>query len=347
MNKIKVLCGAAVLACTVAASPASGQDAQHLKVVGTWGYLNTWTKVEKPFWTEELKAASNGAITVDALPMTEVGLKGFEVMRMLQLGVFDAAHGIISYLGDDPVAEGVDLAGVVQTWDEARAAAKAYEPLLGASFDETYGAKLLGVYPFPSQLLYCNAPIKILADLKGKKIRSYSKSMSDLFTGLGATPVTIAFGEVVPALQLGTVDCAVSGTLPSYTSGWGRATTHMVRLSTGYAFSFAAVSKVTWDRMDDKTRQIITDGATAMVDRAWQVGEEDDAMGIACLTDGPCAVGEPAGLVDVELSDDDRKLLAKVLQATVLETFGERCGTECSTAWNGTIGQAVKLTISQ
>lgn len=347
MNKVRKLIGMAVLAAAVTATPVLAQEAQHLKVVGTWGYLNTWTKVEKPFWTEELKVASNGAITVDALPMTELGLKGFEVMRMLQLGVFDAAHGIISYLGDDPVAEGADLAGVVQTWDEARAASKAYEPILAGSFDKTYGAKLLGVYPFPSQLLYCNAPIANLSDLKGKKIRSYSKSMSDLFTGLGATPVTIAFGEVVPALQLGAVDCAVSGTLPSYASGWGAATTHMVHLSTGYAFSFAAISKVSWNRMDERTREIITKSAGAMIERAWQVAEEDDAMGIACFTDGPCAVGAPAGLVDVELSVDDRKLLATVLQTTVLETFGERCGPDCSSAWNDSIGRSVDLTISQ
>lgn len=347
MSNFKTLCGATAIASALAAGPLAAQEAQHLKVVGTWGYLNTWNLVEKPFWTEELSAASNGAITVEALPMTEVGLKGFEVMRMLQLGVFDGAHGIISYLGDDPVAEGSDLAGVVQTWDEARAAATAYEPFLAESFDKTYDAKLLGVYPFPSQLLYCNAPINGLADLQGKKIRSYSKSMSDLFTGLGATPVTIAFGEVVPALQLGTVDCAVSGTLPSYTSGWGAATTHLVRLSTGYAFSFAAVSKVSWARMDEATREIIETNAGAMIDRAWEIGQKDDEMGIACLTDGPCDFGEPAGLVNVELSDDDRALLSDVLQRTVLQTFGDRCGAECSAAWNETIGQAVNLTITE
>lgn len=347
MKKISTFIQLSALSTALATTPLAAQEAHHLKVVGTWGYLNTWNQVEKPFWTEELKAASDGAITVEALPMTEVGLKGFEVMRMLQLGVFDGAHGIISYLGDDPIAEGSDLAGVVQTWEEARAAAEAYEPFLAESFQQTYDAKLLGVYPFPSQLLYCNAPISGLADLKGKKIRSYSKSMSDLFTGLGATPVTIAFGEVVPALQLGTVDCAVSGTLPSYTSGWGEATTHMVRLSTGYAFSFAAVSNVSWGRLDEKTHEIIETNAETMIERAWEIGQKDDAMGIACLTDGPCEVGEPAGLVEVELSQDDRALLADVLQETVLKSFGERCGAECSTTWNETIGKAVSLSISQ
>lgn len=347
MKKFNTFIQITAMSTALAATSLVAQESHHLKVVGTWGYLNTWNQVEKPFWTEELRAASDGAITVEALPMTEVGLKGFEVMRMLQLGVFDGAHGIISYLGDDPAAEGSDLAGVVQTWEEAKAAATAYEAFLAESFDETYGAKLLGIYPFPSQLLYCNAPISGLADLKGKKIRSYSKSMSDLFTGLGATPVTIAFGEVVPALQLGTVDCAVSGTLPSYTSGWGEATTHLVRLSTGFAFSFAAVSNVSWGRLDEKTREIIETNAETMIERAWEIGQRDDEMGIACLTDGPCTIGEPAGLIDIELSEDDRTLLADVLQETVLKTYGERCGSECSTTWNETIGTAVSLSIPE
>ena len=99
--------------------------------------------------------------------------------------------------------------------------------------------------------------------------------------------------------------------------------------------------------MDEKTRELILTSARGMIDRAWKVGERDDAMGISCFTTGPCAAGEPAGLVDVRLSDDDRRLLAEVLQGSVLHTFGERCGADCVVSWNDTIGHAVNLTITQ
>ena len=52
-----------------------------------------------------------------------------------------------------------------------------------------------------------------LADLKGRKIRSFSPTLSDFLTAIGSTPVQIAFSEVVPALQRGTADCGVTGTL--------------------------------------------------------------------------------------------------------------------------------------
>lgn len=346
-TRLSALTLATAILCS-AFSPASAEPAaNNLKVAGTWGYLNIWKEVEKPFWATTLKKATNGKLTVDAKPMTELGLKGFEVMRMLQLGIFDAAHGIISYLGEDTVAEGSDLAGIVQNWEQARAVVKAYRPILEERFAKSYDAKLVGIYPFPSQLLYCNKPVQSLADLKGKKVRSYSKSMSDLLKGLGATPVTIAFGEVVPALQLGTVDCAITGTLPAYASGWGKVTTHLVRLNTGYAFAYAAISNKTWARLDKETKTIISSNAGSMTERAWKIARRDDDLGVACLTDGKCTIGKNAKLKNVILNDADKKLLAKALQNSVLKSFAKRCDNNCITQWNKTIGAAANLKITK
>lgn len=328
------------------AAPAIAEiDNINLKVVGTWGYLNQWKEVEQPYWTEGLLNASDGKVTVDAKPMTDVGLKGFEVMRMLGLGVFDVAHGIISYLGEDRVAEGIDLAGVVQDWDDARSVVGAYRTVLEQRFQETYQVKLLGVYPFPAQYLYCNADVNGLSDLEGLKVRSYSKSMSDLISGLGATPVTIAFGEVVPALQLGTVDCAVTGNLPAYVSGWGEVTTSMVRLNMGYAFSYVAVSNNTWSKLNDETRSLLLSGVSEMEEKAWEVAERDSALGVACLTDGECSLGDPAGLKDVVLSASDDALRKQVLEGSVLATYAERCDEACVNDWNQSVGQAAGLEI--
>ena len=67
----------------------------NFKVVGTWGNLSNWKIHENRLWNEALPAASGGALTAQAAPLTELGLKGFEVMRLLKLGVFDVAHGVV------------------------------------------------------------------------------------------------------------------------------------------------------------------------------------------------------------------------------------------------------------
>ena len=66
--------------------------------------------------------------------------------------------------------------------------------------------------------------------------------------------MTIPFGDVVPALQRGTVDCGITGTMPAYKAGWHEVTSHVLTLPVGFSISFTIVSLATWSKLDDKTR---------------------------------------------------------------------------------------------
>ena len=203
--------------------------------------------------------ASGGKLTANAKPYTELGLSGYEVMRMLKLGVYDAVHGLTSYTSQDsPALEGIDLAGIVQDFDTYREAMIAYRPILERELAEKYNAKLLALYTFPSQQLWCNLGDKSvtsisLKDLGGKKIRTYSTTLGDFIEGLGASAVTIAFAEVVPALQKGVADCGITGTTPAYNAKWWQVVTHNIRIRLGYAATFLAMNMKTWESLSDET----------------------------------------------------------------------------------------------
>lgn len=55
--------------------------------------------------------------------------------------------------------------------------------------------------------LLCTTPIKSLADLKGKKIRSQGEYMPKMLHAVGAVPVNVLVGEFYESLQRGSVDC--------------------------------------------------------------------------------------------------------------------------------------------
>ena len=94
--KKTVLALAAAAAAALAALPASAADLgkKEFKVVGTWGNLAHWKERESVFWNKTLPDASKGALTANAKPYTELGLSGYEVMRLLKLGVYVAAHSL-------------------------------------------------------------------------------------------------------------------------------------------------------------------------------------------------------------------------------------------------------------
>jgi TRAP-type transport system periplasmic protein len=63
----------------------------------------------------------------------------------------------------------------------------------------------------PSEIIF-KTPVRDLADFKGKKIRIFaSEFQSRAFERLGITPVAMSLGDVLPALQQGTIDGAVAG----------------------------------------------------------------------------------------------------------------------------------------
>lgn len=330
------------------AAPASAQDYPSLtfKVVGTWSNLHNFQRVEQPFWSETLPGASGGQLKGDAVALNELGLKGFEIMRMLRLGVFDFAHALPIYVAEDATLEGLDLAGVARSFEQAREIAEAYREIITEAVESQYSAKILNLYPWPTQMFFCNGPIESIADLKGKRIRVQGASQGDFVEGAGGIPVTIPFAEVVPGLQRGVVDCGITGTMPSYLARWYEVATHAYELPVGYTITFTAVSLNTWNRLDEATQSLILEQMKEFEDHAWAVNHEVDRDGIYCGTGsgGECSVGSPASMVHVVPSDADIAERERILEDVVLKRWAERCGEECAQRWNETVGKVVGLT---
>ena len=87
-------------------------DKKEFNVIGTWNFLTPWQQLEQPFWTKDLPAASGGSLKGNIKSITEVNLKGTEVLRLLKQGVFDFAAALPIYVEDGgAVIEAVDIAG--------------------------------------------------------------------------------------------------------------------------------------------------------------------------------------------------------------------------------------------
>ncbi|NDU78915.1 transporter, partial [Actinomadura sp. DSM 109109] len=157
--------------------------------------------------------------------ITEVNLKGTELLRLLKQGVFDMAAALPIYVEDGgAVIEASDIAGVAKDFKMGRESAAAWLPEMQTVMKERHGATILATFPFPEQVFYCRGDIKSIEDLKGKKIRVQGTSQGDFAAAVGASAVTIPFGEVVPALEKGVVDCGITGTMPGYKAKWTEVT---------------------------------------------------------------------------------------------------------------------------
>lgn len=340
---ISVLLSLGLTAATISAATAQEIQELHLKVIGGWSNVTMTTAVEQPFWQGKIGELSKGRITADFNSLDTLGLKGDETLRLLRLKIADIVTGPVSFVaGDFKLYDGLDLSGAILDIDTMRKAVDAYRPVIDKNMQENFNAHLLMMWPSPPQVLFCKGEIKGVADLAGKKIRTFNQTLADFVEAVGGTPVNLSFAEVVPALQNGTADCGVTGTGPGNSAKWWEVTDHLFPLVLGWAPYFSAINLDTWNAMDEPTKAFLTAEFAKLEQEMWAHVKAAAQQGINCNTgQGECTTGIKANMKLVDVSDADKALLAGMVTETILPRWAARCGEACVGGWNETVGKAL------
>lgn len=334
-----------VLAALVSTVWSAAQAQTQLNVVAPWSNLNAYGKIEAPFWTEGLPGQTDGALTAKLQNYSELGLGGAELLRLASMGVFDVAHIVVGYsVSDDPVIEGIELAGVIQDLETLRKAVDAYEPTMTEALASKHNLVYLGMYPNPSQVMYCASPVTSMDEMAGKKIRFYGSSMNDFIEAAGGTGVSIPLAEIVPALQRGVVDCAFTGTLTGYSFKFPEVTSNLYGLRLGWGLTFVAANKAAFERLSSDEQTALRGAVKDLEGQLWDLAALDDAAGIACNTgESECPYGEPANMTFTSVTEADDTRRRDLLEGTILKNWAARCDAACVDVWNETVGALTGL----
>jgi len=349
MRKLGVLLASAIIVAfgVVTAVSAAELTKTHVKVIGNYSTVAHVAKVEQKFWGETIPKMGKGRITADYAHQDLMGVKDFQVLRLIKLGVTDFGVSDISKMaGDDPVFEGCDLAGLALDIQTARKVCNAWKPVMNRVMGEKFNAKLLALGTNPPQVFWCRDKVSGIADMQGKKIRVFNKTMSDFVKALGGTSISMAFGEVVPALQRGVVDCAVTGTTSGNSAGWPEVTTHILPMYLGWSINFQAVNLNSWKRFAPDVQKFFDKTFAILEDDMWATVGQSAAEADNCNTGkDPCNFGRKANMTIVTVSEADKQAHKKLMQDVVLVEWGKRCGKACAEEWNQTVGPVVDLKI--
>ena len=146
--------------------------------------------------------------------------------------------------------------------------------MLGLGADK--GLHGVGLFTSQPSSIIARSAIRHLADLKGKKLRTFaSQFQSEAFGRLGVTPVAMTLGDVLPALQQGAIDGAVAGTVIFAAMHFQDAAKYVTDIGQPVVFGLAEVSKKWYDSLPADLQQIIDKDAAAA---AIQVNPETVAI---------------------------------------------------------------------
>jgi TRAP-type C4-dicarboxylate transport system substrate-binding protein len=108
-------------------------------------------------------------------------------------------------------------------------------------------------------------PIRHLADIKGKKLRVLAADMQQkMLKRLGASPIAMTLGDVLPAIQQGAIDGAVLAVTVDTTMRYYDAAKYITETNQPFIFSMAFLSKKWFDSLPKDLQTILdTDAGKA------------------------------------------------------------------------------------
>jgi TRAP-type C4-dicarboxylate transport system substrate-binding protein len=211
--------------------------------------------------------------------------------------------------------------------------------------EEGWNAKLLGFGGNPPQVVWCREELAGLEDLSGRKIRVFNATMTDFVQGVGGTTVNIPFAEVVPALQRGVVDCAITGSLSGNTARWWEVADYLYPLSAGWSINVHAMNLESWNALDPAVQEFLLEQFEGYEEKMWDTVQLATDEGVSCnIGEDPCTIGIKADMNLVPVEESEEAARQELLESAVLKGWARRCGDECAAEWNDTVGELLGLT---
>jgi TRAP-type transport system periplasmic protein len=220
-------------------------------------------------WARNLGAAlekdSGGRIKAEIYPASQLG----SIPRQIEGTQFGSIQMEIVppefMVGLDPRFEMMAAPGLVDS--QAHGQRLAADPavlklMLGLGADK--GLHGVGLFMATPSSIVSRMPLRHLADFKGKKLRIFaSQFQSVAFERLGVTPVAMTLGDVLPAIQQGAIDGAVTGIGPIANFHMVDAAKFVTMTNQPAIFIIAEVNKKWYDSLPKDLQAIIDKDAAA------------------------------------------------------------------------------------
>ncbi|MEP6655699.1 MAG: TRAP transporter substrate-binding protein [Betaproteobacteria bacterium] len=339
---------AILIAAALTMPPAFAQEKITLKVIGqplATGLIQK--NKEQPFF-ETLAQKTGLPLEVEYKPVDTTGIKDTDELRVMKSGLFEAASLRMSQNSrDEPAILGLDLVGASPDYKTGRLVAKAYTEELDKRLQKQFNVKLLGVWPFGPQVLFCKKPISKLADVKGLKVRTYDQNLAKFIESLGGTPVPISFAETHQSLSLGVVDCAITGPSSANSAGWPEVTTHMLPIAFQMALNGYAITLSAWNKLKPDQQAKLKAAFDTQIEEIWRYSEELFIDASNCnVGKDPCTTGKKFQLVNVPVTPGDLDILRNGVRNISFPVWAEVCDKTypgCSANWKKLVGPIVGL----
>jgi TRAP-type C4-dicarboxylate transport system substrate-binding protein len=268
MKRTATLLGLGCAWLLAAASVAEAQTVWKLQSLLNSGYMGTDAEM---WFANEVEQRTGGKLKVIVYPGASLGFAGPRILTVVGQGLLETAQMWGAHVsGDLRIAEVIELPGLIP-----------YDITLRKKIVQTVlpvqekAMERFGVLPFASgqvepRNIYSRKPIRSLADLKGLKLRAQGIVETEFTRAIGATPVTLSWEEVYPAMQQGVIDAYWVTHSATFNAKLYEVAKYCWEVGLGGANWFIAMNRAAVDRLSPDVRKAVLDLREPVSEKLWE-----------------------------------------------------------------------------
>lgn len=256
--------------CTMALAGAAHAETVNLVYANSLQKTHVQYGVIADEWIAKIEKATEGRVKIRHVPGGAL-LSQENMLDGLRAGIADiGVTNVSNFAGQVPIA--ATLAGTADitygnktdTIGLSLITLKLIEEF--PQYEKEFAA--IGLFPavwIPTYTfsVISTQPIAKLADFQGKKIRAFGPNLPKILSSAGATPLSVAVGEVYTSLQTGVIDAAMTDPPNMVSSRWYEVAKNIITtgpgagaqtMGIGVAYIF---NRNSWNKISEQDRKII------------------------------------------------------------------------------------------
>jgi len=256
--RLATLGASAAMLAALISGPASSQ-AVEWKFFTYFAVNDLPTNLHRAF-AEDVSKATGGKLKITVYAGGELPYKFSDVLRLVstnQVQMGDLAVGL--NVGELPGMNVFDLPFLCTSYDTFFKAVETVGGDYETALKSKYGIGSLVHWTMPPQQIWLNQPIQKIDDLKGRKVRIWSKMHSDMLQRFGGTGVTITAAEVTTALERRIADGAITAAIPAYDWRFCDVAKTGYMLNMHMSHQIVAVNQAELNKLPEDARKIVLD----------------------------------------------------------------------------------------
>ncbi len=220
-------------------------------------------------FAEEVAKKTNGEVKITVHTGGSLGYKSADHFDAVGDGALDIADTPGNFLGGiDPIMLLSSIPFLANTIAEAHILMEMSLPEYEKVF-EANGQKLLYASPWPASGIWAKMPIKSVKNLDGLKIRTFDPNGTRAFKAMGASPINLAWADVVPQLATGGISAVLTSAEGGVTQKFVEHTQFFTEINYAVPLNIVHMNKKVFESLSKKNQLAILDAAMAASDRNW------------------------------------------------------------------------------